>query len=231
MAEEGRAIRLFDVTRSLAYERNVRFLSAVPFTEGMYDLAANVPDRDRRLLAPTASLYATPDLHPAIVPLLIEAAREIHGRGDLFEETDEFPSPRQMEAPLAVAADQYFRSGPSFLYRVLPFGLAAAVDRLKIMLLPLLTLLLPLLKVAPPLYRWRIRSKIYRWYRVLRDVEARLKASDEEADVSGLLEELAVVEHEIDAVKVPPSYMEELYNLKMHLALIRQQAARTPPAA
>jgi hypothetical protein len=49
------------------------------------------------------------------------------------------------------------------LQKYLPFWIASVVDRGKILLLPALTLLLPLFRVAPPLYRWRIRSRIYRW--------------------------------------------------------------------
>jgi len=153
------------------------------------------------------------------VPVLVEAARAIHGPGDLFEEADEFPSPRGLDVPISTAADRYFRRGPSFLYRVLPFPLAAVVDRLKILLLPLVTLLLPLFKILPPVYRWRIRSKIFRWYRDVRRVE--LAAARDGADIPRLLADLDAVDREVGGVDVPPSYMEELYNLSMHLDLVR----------
>jgi hypothetical protein len=110
---------------------------------------------------------------------------------------------------------------------VLPFGVAASVDRLKILLLPLLTLLLPLLKVAPPLYRWRIRSKIYRWYRVLRAVEARLDAGADGPAVAELAAELERTEREVHSVRVPPGYLEEYYNLRMHLDRVRSAVERT----
>jgi TRAP transporter TAXI family solute receptor len=226
LAQDGRAVHLLSVTRALAYERNFRYLRVVVLGRGALDLAADLPDRDVQLLAPTAALLATPDLHPALAPLFIEAAREVLGPGGLFEATDEFPSPLGMEVPVAQSAERYFRDGPSFLYRALPFGLAAAVDRLKILLLPLLTLLLPLLKIAPPLYRWRIRSKVYRWYKVLRAVEARLKADPSEAAVASMLEELADTEREVDSVRVPPGYLEEYYNLRMHLERVSAAVAR-----
>jgi len=231
LAADGHDVRLLDVTRTLAYERNFRSLHGVVLGRGAVDLARDVPGRDVRLLAATAALVATPDLHAALVPLLIEAAREVLGPGGLFEETGEFPSPHGMDVPVAPNAEHYFREGPSFLYRVLPFGVAASVDRLKILLLPLLTLLLPLLKVAPPLYRWRIRSKIYRWYRVLRAVEARLDAGADGPAVAELAAELERTEREVHSVRVPPGYLEEYYNLRMHLERVTATVARRAPAA
>jgi hypothetical protein len=226
LEQDGRAVRLLDVTRGLAYERNFRSLRAVVLGRGAVDLGADLPDRDVHLLAPTAALLATPVLHPALAPLFIEALREILGPGGLFEETDEFPSPLGMDVPIAPNAEHYFRNGRSFLYRILPFGVAATVDRLKILLLPLLTLLLPLLKVAPPIYRWRIRSKIYRWYKVLRAVELRLRSDTGAEAVAAMARELAETEEEVHSVKVPPSYLEEYYNLRMHLERVSAAVAR-----
>jgi TRAP transporter TAXI family solute receptor len=223
MAEEGRALKLFDVPRGLAYERSFRHLREVVLAEGVLDPAQNIPDRDIRLMAATAGLLSTHGLHEALAPLLIETARDIHGVGDVFEVTGDFPAGEPMDVRLSASSKHYFDKGPSFLYRVLPFAPAATLDRLLILLFPLLTLLLPLLKVAPPLYRWRIRSKIYRWYRVLYQVEHDLHRADADTAVEPYLEQLSKIEHEIQGVKVPPSYMEELYNMRMHLSRVQAE--------
>lgn len=220
MAADGGAIHLLDLTRAPAYERLYRFLRAVTVPAGLFDLAADRPARDVHLVAPLATLVASDALHPAILPQLIEAARVVHGGGGVFEQEGEFPSPRHLDFPIAPAADRHFRAGPSFLYRWLPFRVAAMLDRLKILLLPLLTLLLPLLKIAPPIYRWRIRSKIFRWYRVLRQIEQRTSGAHARDEV---LAELARIEQEIVEVSVPPSYMEELYNLRLHMSWVRRE--------
>jgi hypothetical protein len=165
-------------------------------------------------------------LHDAFPPLFIEAARAIHAHGGLFEGEDEFPSARGLELPLSKAAAQYFRDGPSFLYRVLPFGVAAVVDRLKILLLPLITLLFPLFKLTPPLYRWRIRSKIYRWYKQIRQVDHRIATAPPGADLSSLVDELTAVQREVEGVRVPPSFMGEYYTLCAHLDWVLQRARR-----
>jgi TRAP transporter TAXI family solute receptor len=231
LEQDGGAVTLLDVTRTLAYERNFRFLRAVVLGRGAVDLARDLPDRDVHLLSPTAALLASSELHPALAPLFVEAARAALGPGGLFEETDEFPSPLGMDVEIAKNAAHHFKHGPSFLYRLLPFGVAAAVDRLKILLLPLLTLLLPLLKVAPPLYRWRIRSKIYRWYKVLRAMETRLASDPDGAAVAAMLTDLADTEREVLSVRVPPGYLEEYYNLRMHLERVTATVARRAPAA
>jgi TRAP transporter TAXI family solute receptor len=227
MKAEGKTLQLFDATRALAYARTFPYLSHVVLPEGGLDFVANIPDRPINMIAPAATLISTDTLHPAIVPLFIIAAEQIHGEGDLLAAPGTFPSPRRLDVPPSTAATTYYKNGLSFLYRVLPFPIAASLDRLEIMLLPLITLLFPLFKVAGPIYTWSIRSKIYRWYGVLRTVESQFETGDKsDSDVAGHLDELARVEREINAVTVPASYMEELYNLRMHLALVQASVGR-----
>lgn len=221
MAQEGGALTLLDIDRSHSLSQVFRYLSPVLLSEGLISLADDIPDRDVQLVAPTAELVATDELHPAMVPLFIEAARALHGRGGLFERQDQFPSLEGLDVEPSVAAEHYYRSGPSFLYRVLPFGPAAMLDRLKILLLPLLTLLFPLLKIAPPVYRWSIRSKIFRWYKVLNEVESQMTRAEPGSDLTPYEDELDRIEAEILDVSVPPSYGEEAYNLRMHLDLVQ----------
>jgi len=216
-------IRLLEMERHLAYVRTFPYLAHVLLAEGVLDLERNVPERELDLVAPTATLLARQDLHPALIPAFIEAGERIHGRGDLFAAPGVFPSPRNLGAPLAPAARLYFEKGPSFLYRVLPFQVAAAVDRLKILLLPLLTLLFPLVRLAPPVYRWRIRRKIYRWYGKLEVIERDCAASEDTAAVRVALEQLAGVNREVlQTVDVPASYKGELYNLRMHIERLQK---------
>ncbi len=220
MAAEGSSIRLLDVERHAAYARLRPYLAHVELVEGVLDLQRNRPDRDVNLVASTASLLGRSDLHQAVVPLLIQAAHAAHADGDLFTAPGTFPSPRNTAAPLAPAAEQYFANGPSFLYRVFPFPVAATLDRLKILMLPLLTLLLPLTRLAPPVLRWRTRRKIYRWYADLNRIEAEWRAAP--ADLDGPLAQLDAIEGEIvDTVNVPPSYMHELHHLRAHLDRLR----------
>jgi len=218
-------IQLMSMRRHLSYRARYRFLSSVTLGEGMIDLDQNIPTEDKLLLAPAAVLVARDDLHPALTPVLLDAVTEVHKGGDFFAEPGEFPSARYVEFPITPQAENYLENGPSFLHRYLPFQWASLLDRMKILLLPLLTLLIPLARVAPPIYQWRIRSKVYRWYKVLREIDMALEI-DSDADVRPQLERLETLEREVNDINVPLSYMDEFYALRLHIQLVQQKLER-----
>lgn len=98
------------------------------------------------------------------------AAEQLHSQGGWFETKGQFPSDQLLDFPLNQEAARFYKYGPPLLQRFLPFWAASLIDRLKIMLLPLVVLLMPVFKIMPPLYQWRMRSRIYRWYRELEAV-------------------------------------------------------------
>jgi len=92
---------------------------------------------------------------------------------------------------------------------------------MKIFLLPLLTLLLPMFRIAPPLYRWRIRRRIYKWYRVLKKIDDDLSSSDTAANLDNEIVSLRQLDREVNSTIVPLSYMQEFYQLRMHIEMTR----------
>ena len=219
-------VALADFVRAAAYARRFRFLNELELPEGAYDLAGNVPNHRVRLLAPAANLVSHPGLHPAVIDLMLQAASEAHSQGGFFEKRDEFPSARLLSFPLSKEAERYYKHGPPLLQRFLPFWAASLVDRLKVMLLPLLVLLFPLIKVMPPIYTWRMRARVYRWYEEIENAERRL--ADGEGDAAALRKELDRIESEVRQVKVPLSFTDQLYHLRAHIELARR-AAPGPP--
>lgn len=205
-----------------AYRRIHRFLSKVTLPEGVINFKANIPPRDVELLAPAATLVARDDLHPALIDLILQAADEVHGKGDLFEEPFEFPSQKYLDFPIHKEALRHFKSGPPFLQRYLPFWAASLADRMKVMLLPLITLLFPLFKIVPPTYRWRVRSRITRWYKELQAVDSAAE-QEEPAELDQCLAELDRIDKEVMRVSVPASYAAELYGLQLHIAHVRKR--------
>ncbi len=147
----------------------------------------------------------------------------MHGSGGLFERSGEFPAPSHLDFPLSEAARRYYEFGPPLLQRYLPFWAANLIDRLKIMLLPLVTLLFPLFKIVPPTYRWRVRSRIYRWYRQLQAVDGRIARAGPAEDLQALAKELARIEDEVARVSVPLAYADALYHLRLHIAFVREK--------
>jgi TRAP-type uncharacterized transport system substrate-binding protein len=222
LLEDG-GVQPVSLVRAEAYARRYRFLSRVVLPEGVIDLARNIPDRDVALLAPTANLVAREDLHPALAVLLLQAAKSVHGAGGLFEAPGQFPAPHYLDFPLSAAARQYFEFGPPLLQRYLPFWAANLIDRLKVMLLPLVTLLFPLFKIVPPTYRWRVRSRIYRWYRQLQAVDERIGKAGPAQDLQALANELTRIEDEVARLSVPLAYADALYHLRLHIAFVREK--------
>jgi len=213
------AVELLNMARADAYTRRMDALSSVRLPQGALDLARNIPAQDTQLLASTATLMIRGNLHPALQGLIMQAASTIHQGRSLFADAGAFPAPRRTGLPLSKIAAHYYQSGPPLLQRFLPFWAATMLDRLKVMLLPFIALLLPLFKVLPPLYRWRIRSRIYRWYEELGNIDTALANGFSPA----LLDDIERIEMEIRKVQVPLSYAQELYDLRLHLALMREQ--------
>lgn len=212
-------IRLMDFTRQKAYVRKLPFLKDVVLEQGVIDFEKNLPRQRVRLVAPAANLVATHTLHDAFIPLLMEAAVAQHHHGGLLGSDGTMPSQEYVSFPVNASARNYLEHGPSFFQRHVSFWPASVIDRFKIMIIPLLTLLIPLFKFAPPVYRWRIRSRIYRWYGVLRGIDQQLR-EDQQADTSRHAAQLQVMSAELDRVHVPLSYMEEFYNLRLHINLV-----------
>jgi hypothetical protein len=136
-----------------------------------------------------------------------------------------------VDAPLADDAARYFRRGPSFFYRFLPFRLAHLLTRLMLLILPLLTLLYPLFKSAGPLYRWLVLRRVYRWYRVLRALEAELDQVGDPAEIDQVEADLERVDEEIRATNVPSRFAADLYQLRQHRRLLVERCRNLRAAA
>ena len=211
-------LRVMSLRRAEAVARRTPYLTAVTLPEGAVDLAANRPPRDVRLVAPAAVLVTRQDTHSAAVLLASMAAAEVHRGGTLLADAGDFPTDRHAELAVSDTAAHYFKDGPTFLRRSLPFWASSFVERATIVLLPLLALLIPLARVAPPVYRWRVRSRIYKWYAQLREIDATLSS-----DPAGQGARLDALEREVRDVTVPLSYMEEFYNLRLHMGYLRRR--------
>jgi TRAP transporter TAXI family solute receptor len=214
-------IRLMDFSQSEAYARRFAFLTPVTLPRGVVDLAGDVPARDVRLIATTTTLLATPDVHPALLQLFAQAGLKLHGQAGWFNRAREFPQIGQTEYPLAQEAERAIKSGVPLLQRYLPFTLANLLERMWLALGVIIALLLPLSRIVPPLYEFRIRSRVFRWYGQLRQLEERLQAG--EGTRAELLQELGALEARAGRIRVPLSYADELYALRNNIELVRRK--------
>ena len=222
-------IQLYDFAQAEAYARRLPFLSAVTLPRGVVDIAGDIPPHDVRLVAPTASLVARRSTHPALIQLFVQAAQKVHGGAGWFQRKGEFPSAANSERPLAKEAQRYYQNGPPLLQRYLPFWLANLVDRMWPVLVTLIAVLIPLSRMVPPLYQFRVRSRVFRWYGQLRSVENAIGVRP----TAELLRDLETIERRVEHVSVPLSYADELYALRTHIQMVgnRLRAPEAPEAS
>ncbi|MDB6000775.1 MAG: C4-dicarboxylate transporter substrate-binding protein, partial [Rhizobacter sp.] len=167
----------------------------------------------------TATLVARQQTHPALVQLFVQAAQTIHSGAGWFQHKGEFPSPRNTERPLSPEAERTYQSGPPMLQRYLAFWMANLIDRMWVVLVSIVAVLIPLSRVLPPLYQFRIRSRIFRWYGQLRDIET----SQGKEPTKELLGKLDEIERKVEGIAVPLSYADELYSLRSHIEMVRSR--------
>lgn len=214
-------VKVMSFAQAGAYQRRFPFLTKLTFPHGVADLVRDFPPEDIKLLAPTANLIVRDDLHPALQTLLLQAASEVHGKSGFFQDAGEFPSYKDQLLPLSPEAARYFKSGSPFLQRYLPFWLAVLIDRLIVLLVPIVALLIPLLKVAPAIYTWRVRSKVFRCYGELKFLEDDLKNHFDPARLGDYRSRLDALDEEAAELHVPLGFTDLVYTLREHVNLVR----------
>ena len=217
-------VQLLDFTQHEAYARRFPFLTPVTLPRGVVDLATNVPTRDVRLVASTTSLLARDGTHPALLTLFAQNAQKLHGGSGWFNRAREFPNSRASELPIAKEGDRAMNEPVPLLQRYLPFWVANLIERMWLALGLLLVVILPLSRIVPPLYQFRVRSRVFRWYGRLRDIETQMEART--TGPTELLQALDTLETQAEKVSVPLSYANELYALRSNIHLIRKKLLR-----
>lgn len=217
-------VQLLDIAQHEAYARRFPFLSPVTLPRGVVDLASNVPARDVRMVASTTSLLARESTHPALLTLFAQRAQQVHSTAGWFNRAREFPNMRHSELPIAKEGERAMNEPVPMLQRYLPFWLANLIERMWLVLGILLAALLPLSRVVPPLYQFRVRSRVFRWYGRLREIEDTVESEPDKAPQ--MLQALDALEAQVEKVTVPLSYADELYALRNHIHLIRKKLMR-----
>jgi len=219
-------VLIMNFTQAEAYTRRFPFLFKIVLPRGAVDLVRDVPSRDTMLLATTANLVANKNLHPALASLLLQATSKVHGTPGFFQNANEFPAYLDHSIELAPEAERYYKSGPPFLQRYLPFWAALLIERVIIILLPLVVFLVPLLRVAPAIYSWRIRTRVFRCYGELKFLENEVRERYDPVQRQSYLDRLDRLEDEANHRRVPLGYVNLVYILREHIHLVRKQILR-----
>jgi TRAP-type uncharacterized transport system substrate-binding protein len=216
------AFKLMSLPRADVYPRLFPHITRLMLPPGMIDLAGNVPKDQIDLIATKAMLVARDTLHPALVNLLIDAAREIHDGQGRFEAAGEFPGIAPVDLRVSPFADQHTRFGSSLFYQYLPLWAATLIERLLIVVAPLVVVLIPLSSYLPRIRTWWVRSRIYRWYGELALLERDVRTRDGVLPIAQWMATLDRIERAVAGVKSPVSFASEAYTLREHIALVRR---------
>jgi TRAP-type uncharacterized transport system substrate-binding protein len=219
-------VHLMNLIHAEAYTRRFPHLARLVLPRGAIDLTLDVPPHDVQLVSPLATLLVRDDTHPALVGLLMQAASEVHGEPGTFQKPGEFPRSGHSEFPLSKEADRYYKSGKPFLQRYLPFWAATLIDRMVVMVVPLLAVLIPLFKFAPQIYSWRVRSRIYRRYGELKFLENELNQDAARHSRIEWLQKLDAIERGASSIRTPLTFSDMLYTLRGHIDLVRDLILR-----
>jgi TRAP-type uncharacterized transport system substrate-binding protein len=219
------SIRLLNFTQAKAYVRSFPFLSQFEVPMGAFDLADNLPPKPTATIETTVELIARDTLHPALSDLIVEAAGEVHGGASLLQAAGEFPAPVAHDFPLSPDAARYYKSGNRFLYRTMPFWLASLVDRLLVLIVPIVVVLIPALRFVPPLYAWRVKSRFHRRYGELIALERSVLDDPSEQNYAEFTEKLNAIEKGLNHLQMPVAYAHHFYALREHITYVRSQIA------
>src|SRR5450631_4150005 len=217
------SIRLLSVTRAEALTRFFPYLVRLVLPQGAIDFERKIPASDIVLFSTTNSVLVRDDLHPAHIRLLAQALFEIHDKPGLFQRAGEFPTQTDSEYPMAEGAVDYYKNGPSFLLRYLPFWIVPHVQRLLAVLLAAGVIVYPLFNFAPKLYQWFLQDRMRKLYRRLRIVEKTMKESLTESQLAALQSDLEAIGR-VSAI-LPMRHSETYFGLKRDIDATRTHLA------
>lgn len=216
-------IRLYNFAQADGYVRRAPYLHRLEVPQGTWDFGKNVPDRTLTLIGPSVDLVARNALHPALNDLLLDAAKELYGGPGIYRKRGEFPAAVEGDFTVSRDAADYYKSGKSFLYRILPFWLASMLNRILIGIVPIVIVLIPGIQVIPRLFKLRIELRIQRWYRAIMQLESDMLKFPGDETRPMHLERLTHIESAVDQLKMPASFAGQFYNLREHISFVHRR--------
>jgi TRAP-type uncharacterized transport system substrate-binding protein len=226
--------------RSLLDNSNVRimnFATAEAFTiifpelvrlvlpRGVIDVKRDIPPTDVSLIGSTTKILVRSELHPEIVQLLLQAMVETHGARGVFQRSGEFPNSADTEYPVAPAAVDFYKNGPSFMQRHLPLWLSVHAQRAIAVLVTAIALGFPLFRLLPVFYNWITRRRLFHWYAQLKALEASFDADPVDKYLAEKQAKIEQIEDAVSHIRIPLTFSDQVYNLRSHIDIVRRKIA------
>ncbi len=217
-------VQLLSFAQADAYTRRFSYLTKLKIPEGAIDFGKNVPAQDVWLIGPTVELIGRTDLNPALSDLLLETAREVHGKASMFQNRGDFPAPLEHDFKISDDAARYYKSGKTFLYRSIPsFWVASLANRTLVVIVPMTLVLIPVIRLVPRVLKWRTQIRIYRWYRALLVLERDVAGELTPAKRDELMTRLAEIELAVKRLRIPAKFADQFYGLRGHIDYVRER--------
>jgi TRAP-type uncharacterized transport system substrate-binding protein len=220
-------VELMSLKRINAYTQKFDYLLSLKLYEGSIDLYKNLPSKDVNLLSTTQNLVCNPEIPGELLRLFLKKVQQIHGEKSFFQNADEFLNSKHIDTVINDDAQLYLLNGESWLEKIFPYWIASNIDRLKLLIIPLIWLIIPLFKSIIPLYVITTRAKIYRWYEQLDTINKRVNNKE---DLNEIKKDIAHLKEDIETkTQVPLSYKGEFYNLIVHIELLENKINKLNP--
>ena len=214
-------IRLMSLAQADAYAMRFSHLARITLRQGVVDFKDNIPAHDVQMIGAGAIVAVRDDFHPALQFALAQAAAEVHKRPSIIHAENNFPQSQGSELPMSPVAERFHKSGPPFFQRYLPFWLAVWMDRLIVLLIPIIAILIPLIKIVPMIYGWRIRKRLWHWYDELKKLEKAM--ADEPAGREKHVAEIVRIDDAVSSIPIPLQFSEPYYNLRAHVEYVQRR--------
>src|SRR5262252_1813819 len=215
-------VRIMSFPTAEAFTRIFPDLARMVLPQGVIDIYRNIPPNDVQLIGSTTRVLVRGDLHPEIVQLLLQTMVEVHGGSNIFERVGEFPNGTDVEYPVAPAATDFYKNGPSFMQRHLPLWLSVHAQRAIAVLVAAIALGLPMFRFLPTAYNWLTRRRLFYWYAELKALEASFDTDPTGKHLAQKQAEIERIEEAVSHIRFPLTFSDQLYNLRSHIDIVRQ---------
>jgi TRAP-type uncharacterized transport system substrate-binding protein len=193
--------------------------------QGVIDIDRNIPPTDVPLIGTTTRVLVRSDLHPEIVQLLLQTMVKAHSARAVFQRSNEFPNSTDTEYPVAPAAIDFYKNGPSFMQRHLPLWLSVHAQRAIAVLVTAIAIGFPLVRLLPLAYSWIARRRLFYWYAKLKALEASFDADPKDMHLAETRAEIERIEHAVSHISIPLTFSDQVYNLRSHIDIVRRKIA------
>jgi hypothetical protein len=148
---------------------------------------------------------------------------EAHSGANNFQRAGEFSNSTDVEYPVAPAAIDFYKNGPSFMQRHLPLWLSVHAQRAIAVLVTAVALGLPMFRFLPTAYNWINRRRLFYWYAQLKKLEASFDTSPVNQHLVKAQAEIERIEEAVSHIHFPLTFSDQLYNLRSHIDIVRRK--------